>query len=77
MELALLGGSWDKGKVSTPWEVPLLVGRSTEIEEELQGLGGEHSHRFAGTDSCPSLPCQLKWLLGAAEPILKGLLDST
>lgn len=48
MELAFLGGSWDKGKVSTPWEVPLLVGRSTGIEEEFQGLGGEHSHRFAG-----------------------------
>ena len=74
MELALLGGSWDKGKVSTPWEVPLLVGRSTEIEEELQGLGGEHSHRFAGgtverdlripaSHACP--PCG-KGLDGAA-----------
>ena len=47
-EPALPGGSWDKGKVSTPWEVPLLVGRSTGMEEELQGLGGAHSHRFAG-----------------------------
>lgn len=62
MELALLGQSWDKGKVSTSWEVPLLVGRSIGIEKELQGLGGEHSHRFAEGQverdlRTPSLTC--------------------
>ena len=36
-----LGGSCERGKVSTHWEVPLLLG----TEGELQRLGREHSKR--------------------------------
>ena len=43
MGSALLGGSCERGNVSTRWEVPSLVG----TEGELQSLGGEHSNRSA------------------------------
>ena len=41
------GGSCERGKVSAPWEVPSLVGRSAGTEGELQSHGGEHSNLFA------------------------------
>ena len=46
MQPAPLGGSCERRKVSTHWEVPSL-GRSAGTEGELQSLGEERSNWFA------------------------------
>ena len=42
-----LRGSCERGNVPAPWEAPSAVGRSAQIEGELQSLGGEHSSWLA------------------------------
>ena len=42
-----LGGSCERRNVSTPWEIPSLVGRSVGMEGELWSLGEECSNWFA------------------------------
>ena len=76
-----LGGSCERRNVSTPWEIPSLVGRSVGMEGELWSLGEECSnwfaegkmennlHRRSAPLPCaphPETPvCWCKWGLGA------------
>ena len=42
-----LGGSCERGKVSTYWEVASLVDKPARTEGEYWSLRGEHSNQFA------------------------------
>ena len=43
---APLGGSCERGKISTHRKVPSQAGRSAGTEGELQSLRGEYSNQF-------------------------------
>lgn len=49
-----LVGSYETGKVPSPWKAPSLAGRSSKAERELQGLRGEYGNQLeAGITESP------------------------